>query len=126
MIDFKTHHAIDEYGWSEWVSPDHESYLMKCCDCGLIHEMQFAVVKFTGEQDGELEHCDFVKDPDVQSVFRARRKEEDLHYLVTMGSIDFSAGSEARHILERVENEEISASKACELICLLSRQGKGA
>ena len=44
-------HAVDDDGWSEWVSPDHSQYFMGCCDCGLIHEMQFMVAQYTGIKD---------------------------------------------------------------------------
>lgn len=124
--EFKTMYPVDSEGWSEWVSPDHSGYLFKCCDCGLVHEMRFAVVRYDGAMDENgLSHCDYVDDPDVQAVFKARRMDEELHYLVAPGPVDFSAGSEARWIIERVENEEISASKACELICELMRKNHG-
>lgn len=119
---FKTYFAGED-GFSEWVSPKHGSYLMKCCDCGLVHEMQFQVVRFIGEpnENGDT-YCKPVKNNDIQALFRVRLHDEELHYLKAKGVIDFSAGSEARYIIERVENEEISASKACELICELSRK----
>jgi len=41
---------------------------MKCCDCGLVHEMQFKVAKYS-----EGDKCEFVADADLQVVFRARR-----------------------------------------------------
>lgn len=29
-------------GWCEWIFPSTKTnYLMKCCDCGLVHEVQF-------------------------------------------------------------------------------------
>ena len=29
-------------GWCEWIYPaTKRNYLMKCCDCGLVHEVQF-------------------------------------------------------------------------------------
>ena len=31
----------------EWVTPVHNGYLMKCCDCGLVHRMDFRVLKRT-------------------------------------------------------------------------------
>jgi hypothetical protein len=34
-------HIAGRGGWSEWVMPKMEKYLMKCCDCGLVHEVQF-------------------------------------------------------------------------------------
>ena len=66
--DFIRHEVDNEGDWSEWVNPNSEQYFMKCCDCGLVHEMQFKVAKYL---DGN--ECEFVDDPDLQPVFRARR-----------------------------------------------------
>ncbi len=38
-------------GWSEWQQPVMKGYLMKCCDCGLIHEMQFKALEQIGPPD---------------------------------------------------------------------------
>ena len=68
-------HAVENAeDWSEWVCPDPQSYLMKCCDCGLVHEMQFKVVRYKSKD--EREECDVVGDPNLQAVFRMRRSEE--------------------------------------------------
>lgn len=32
-------------GWSEWVSPAMNGYRMACCDCGLVHNVRFKVVR---------------------------------------------------------------------------------
>lgn len=32
-------------GWSEWVQPQMHGYQMKCCGCGLIHEVDFRVYR---------------------------------------------------------------------------------
>ncbi len=29
----------------EWVKPKRRFYYMQCCDCGLVHKMEFAVQK---------------------------------------------------------------------------------
>lgn len=29
----------------EWVKPVMKGYLMKCCDCGLVHKLDFKVLK---------------------------------------------------------------------------------
>lgn len=29
----------------EWVQPTRKGYLMKCCDCGLVHRMDFRLIK---------------------------------------------------------------------------------
>jgi len=72
--DFTKHEVEQPHDWSEWVCPDPESYLMKCCDCGLVHEAQFKVVRYKSED--ECEECDTVDDPNVQAVFRMRRSEQ--------------------------------------------------
>lgn len=30
----------------EWVQPKRKKYLMKCCDCGLVHRLVFRLVKW--------------------------------------------------------------------------------
>lgn len=30
-------------GWSDWIHP-LEGYRFSCCDCGLVHNLQFRVV----------------------------------------------------------------------------------
>jgi len=61
--------AVGEDGWSEWIHP-LPGYLMQCCDCGLIHEMQVAISKDNGEgaalNEGERRNSRVV-------VFRMRR-----------------------------------------------------
>ncbi len=71
---FITHNVEQPYDWSEWVCPDPKNYLMKCCDCGLVHEAQFGVVRYRSET--ERDDCDMVNDPNLQAVFRMRRSEE--------------------------------------------------
>jgi hypothetical protein len=66
--DFTKHEVENEGDWSEWVNPYSEQYFMKCCDCGLVHEMQFKVAKYS-----EGDECEFVADDNLQAVFRARR-----------------------------------------------------
>lgn len=35
--------AIHPDGWSGWVYPIMGGYKFTCCDCGLVHEMDFRV-----------------------------------------------------------------------------------
>lgn len=38
---YPTHHAGDD-GWSEWIDPIMtQPYRMACCDCNLVHEIEF-------------------------------------------------------------------------------------
>jgi len=66
--DFIKHEVESPEDWSEWVCPNPDEYFMKCCDCGLVHEMQFKVAKYA-----EGDECEFVEDVNLQAVFRARR-----------------------------------------------------
>ena len=72
--EFIKHEVKNADDWSEWVCPDPKGYLMKCCDCGLVHEAEFAVVRYKSET--ERDDCDMVDDPNLQAVFRMRRSEE--------------------------------------------------
>jgi hypothetical protein len=36
-------HAVDDDGWTDWIRPA-QGYRMGCCDCGLVHELEFRVV----------------------------------------------------------------------------------
>lgn len=39
-------------GWTEEVWPTHTApYLMACCDCGLVHDIVFGVVKVANPRD---------------------------------------------------------------------------
>lgn len=32
-------------GWTEWIQPVRKGYKMGCCDCGLVHLLDFRLVK---------------------------------------------------------------------------------
>lgn len=56
-------------GWCDWVHP-LPGYLMQCCDCGLVHQMEFAIVPAHGNPKfNEGESADAV------IIFRAKRHE---------------------------------------------------
>lgn len=60
---------VNEDGWSDWSHP-LPGYRIQCCDCELIHEMEFAIVPLNEDvplNDGE--------DEDHVVVFRARRAQ---------------------------------------------------
>ena len=44
-------------GWTEWQFPIHKGYLMQCCDCNLVHEVNFKVVEKVSKvkKDGSWE-----------------------------------------------------------------------
>ncbi len=72
QVEFTTHEVENIEDWTDWVCPEPNNYLMKCCDCGLVHEMQTRVAKYKPEPSEEFE---VVKDVDTQAQFRMRRHE---------------------------------------------------
>jgi len=67
--EFIKHEVESPEDWSEWVCPNPDEYFMKCCDCGLVHEVQYRVARY-----GEGDYCELVDDKDVQAQFRMRRR----------------------------------------------------
>lgn len=49
----------NEDGWSKWIQPKMSGYGLGCCDCGLVHKLEFRITK-----SGKVQ-------------FRARRDEKD-------------------------------------------------
>jgi Zn-finger protein len=37
----RVEYAVGPRGFSRWVQPSPQKYILSCCDCGLVHEMQF-------------------------------------------------------------------------------------
>ena len=62
-----------EDGWCDWVCPKPKGYLMQCCDCELIHEVDFRVVRYESE-DSEVYKV--VDDPNLQAQMRLRRRDD--------------------------------------------------
>ena len=63
MTDCKPVKVTDS-GWSEWQHPKMKGYKMQCCDCGLVHEVEFRVMKVEnrrqwGWKDMELAGKDY-------------------------------------------------------------------
>jgi hypothetical protein len=64
---------ISEDGWTDWVCPKPQGYLMQCCDCGLIHEVDSRVVKYEPMPSEEFE---VVENPNMQCQWRVRRRDD--------------------------------------------------
>ena len=73
--EFEQMEATDEDGWTEWIHP-LPGYLMKCCDCGLVHEMDARVGRVLQRNPDNPEHFGWDDEPDadLQVMFRMRRK----------------------------------------------------
>jgi len=70
MKRFKKVTTPTRYGWSDWIFPT-DKYLMKCCDCGLVHQLEFRTFAETRQKRGAFE---VVRLPwPIRVMFRARR-----------------------------------------------------
>ena len=73
MKRFKTMDA-GRGGWCDWITPNpRKNYLMKCCDCGLVHEVQFRAF---AEHDQNRRQRTFritILPWPIRAMFRARR-----------------------------------------------------
>ncbi len=73
-------HIETENGWTNWVVPKMKDYKMACCDCGLVHNLDFKIGKIVdrgkifknGTQNIQIED---VNDPDLTVILRAKRNE---------------------------------------------------
>lgn len=73
MAKFKTE-LIEGNGWSRWVPPQMKGYRMGCCDCGLVHDVDFQVVKVKKYlPDGTWEYAELVDQTKYRVLFRAKR-----------------------------------------------------
>lgn len=63
----------DEDGWSEWIHP-LPGYLLQCCDCGLVHDMEFAIGNRSDDARGSDQPLnEGESDETGVIIFRARR-----------------------------------------------------
>ena len=55
-------------GWTRWIEPVMDGYKLACCDCGLVHNMEFKV-----ESDGDNHKVLFRASRDARSTGQRRR-----------------------------------------------------
>ena len=80
-------------GWCDWVCPKPIGYLMQCCGCGLIHEVESRVAKYKPRPSEEFEA---VGDPDLQVQWRMKRRDDISPKQKTQEPVAWRF--EARHI----------------------------
>lgn len=59
--------------FSDWTQPIMEAYKMACCDCGLVHDMEFRVVRVVKDFGDGTKKIQAVENPKLTVQFRARR-----------------------------------------------------
>lgn len=67
---FKNHKA-GRGGWCDWVFPE-KRYFFKCCDCGLIHELEFKTFVEKNKRKDKTFEFDILPGT-IRPMFRARR-----------------------------------------------------
>lgn len=75
-VQFPAYESLADDGWTEFVFPE-KNYWMQCCDCGLVHELEFSVVKTEPAQGGF--HSDELPWPENRVRFRARRSRAEFN-----------------------------------------------
>jgi hypothetical protein len=74
MIKFRQERE-GKNGWSRWVLPNMKRYHLACCDCGLVHTMQFRIIKILKTHENGMRSVITVNDKDLQVEFRAKRNK---------------------------------------------------
>jgi hypothetical protein len=44
-VKFKIEKQEHNRAWTKWITPKMTNYKLKCCDCGLVHQINFRVAK---------------------------------------------------------------------------------
>lgn len=73
MPRIKKEHETTEDGWSRWVPPLMDGYRMACCDCGLVHDMQFQAVRVDERDPDGTWYGEDLDVDEYRVLFRARR-----------------------------------------------------
>ena len=63
---------VNKSGWTEWVKPKMAGYLMQCCDCNLIHEVEFRVYRIIKRNAGGTKIVEIAGD-DFEVGLRMKR-----------------------------------------------------
>lgn len=66
---FKEMSVTSKHKWTEWITPKQKGYLMKCCGCGLIHELEFRAYI---ESYYKKEKTATIMPEEIKAMFRAR------------------------------------------------------
>lgn len=73
MARMKRIHENPDTGWSDLILPVMKGYRMACCDCGLVHDLDFEVFRITGQDVSGVFLVAPMSDEEAQVAFRARR-----------------------------------------------------
>ena len=67
--------AAGKDGWTDWQTPVMRGYRLGCCDCGLVHDIDFRVVRIVRRRRNGVKEGEVLSSKDYQIGFRVRRNE---------------------------------------------------
>jgi hypothetical protein len=67
--------GVGPRGFSRWVNPNMDNYMLSCCDCGLVHEMEFRAFKRGPVRKDGSYTLQVLRPSEYGVRFRARRAE---------------------------------------------------
>ena len=59
----------------EWIQPQMRGYLMGCCDCGLVHRLNFRVAKTVKNGKTVVDHVQFQAERAPRYTAMIRKKD---------------------------------------------------
>lgn len=62
-------------GWTDWQKPVMRGYRLGCCDCGLVHDFDFRVIRVKKQHHDGSMTVEVLSSRDYQVEFRVRRDE---------------------------------------------------
>ena len=73
MMKFDQITEDEETGWSDWITPNMDLYKMSCCDCGLVHNMEFLAIEVKKYNEDGTFDWENLDTKDYRVAFRAQR-----------------------------------------------------
>lgn len=60
-------------GWTKWIHPRMTNYYMACCDCGLVHTMNFRVFKVIKTRKNGIRDVEILPKKQYAVEFKVKR-----------------------------------------------------
>jgi hypothetical protein len=71
-LKYRKEKETDADGWTHWITPKMFLYRIRCCDCGLVHDVQFQAIQITSRR-GEFYRYRELSSRKFQIQFKVRR-----------------------------------------------------
>ena len=67
-------HTANKDGWCDWDTPVMKGYRMACCDCDLVHEVEFRVLEVIKEHEDGSWSANDLDDKKYRVKLRMKRE----------------------------------------------------